>query len=93
MGLNGPATGRTDTDKNDREPRSLLDLKNNEYELFSTETDVALKFAPGRSSPTLPSATWPQSSTGSRSTASWSASTASLSQPRRIVTSTRCSRT
>ncbi|WP_419737418.1 phage major capsid protein, P2 family [Pseudomonas sp. COR18] len=45
MGLNGPATGRTDTDKNDREPRSLLDLKNNEYELFSTETDVALKFA------------------------------------------------
>ncbi len=45
LGLNGPATGRTDTDENDREPRHLLDLKNNEYELFSTETDVALKFA------------------------------------------------
>ncbi|MFJ2451395.1 phage major capsid protein, P2 family [Pseudomonas protegens] len=45
LGLNGPATSRTDTDKKDREPRSLLDLKNNMYELFHTETDVALKFA------------------------------------------------
>lgn len=45
MGLNGPATGRTDTDENDREPSNLLDLKNNLYELFHTETDVALKFA------------------------------------------------
>jgi len=45
LGLNGPATSRTDTDKNDREPRHLLDLKNNTYELFHTETDVALKFA------------------------------------------------
>ncbi|KAB0566585.1 phage major capsid protein, P2 family [Pseudomonas palleroniana] len=45
LGLNGPATSRTDTDKNDREPRHLLDLKNNEFELFHTETDVALKFA------------------------------------------------
>ena len=45
LGLNGPATSRTDTDLNDREPRHLLDLKNNFYELFHTETDVALKFA------------------------------------------------
>lgn len=45
LGLNGPATGRTDTDENDRIPRDLLDLKNNQYELFSTETDVSLKFA------------------------------------------------
>ncbi len=45
LGLNGPATGRTDTDENDRIPRDLLDLKNNMYELFSTETDVSLKFA------------------------------------------------
>ena len=45
LGLSGPASSRTDTDQNDREPRHLLDLKNNEYELFHTETDVALKFA------------------------------------------------
>ncbi|WP_407682513.1 phage major capsid protein, P2 family [Pseudomonas machongensis] len=45
LGLSGPASSRTDTDKNDREPRHLLDLKNNLYELFHTETDVALKFA------------------------------------------------
>ncbi|WP_252092522.1 phage major capsid protein, P2 family [Pseudomonas sp. MWU13-3659] len=45
LGLNGPATGRTDTDENDREPNNLLDLKNNSYELFDTETDVSLKFA------------------------------------------------
>ncbi len=45
LGLSGPATSRTDTDLNDREPRHLLDLQNNVYELFHTETDVALKFA------------------------------------------------
>ena len=45
LGLNGPATSRTDTSQRDREPRSLLDLANNQYELFHTETDVALKFA------------------------------------------------
>jgi P2 family phage major capsid protein len=45
LGLSGPATSRTDTDLNDREPRHLLDLQNNIYELFHTETDVALKFA------------------------------------------------
>ncbi|MFK0311887.1 phage major capsid protein, P2 family [Pseudomonas sp. NPDC090233] len=45
LGLSGPATSRTDTDLNDREPRHLLDLQNNFYELFHTETDVALKFA------------------------------------------------
>lgn len=45
LGLSGPATSRTDTDQNDREPRHLLDLQNNVYELFHTETDVALKFA------------------------------------------------
>ncbi|MBY9749934.1 phage major capsid protein, P2 family [Pseudomonas aeruginosa] len=45
LGLNGPASSRTDTSTKDREPRDLLDLKNNEYELFHTETDVALKFA------------------------------------------------
>ena len=45
LGLNGPATGRTDTDENDRVPRHLLDLQNSIYELFHTETDVALKFA------------------------------------------------
>ncbi|HEJ5827377.1 phage major capsid protein, P2 family [Pseudomonas aeruginosa] len=45
LGLSGPASSRTDTNKKDREPRSLLDLKNNVYELFHTETDVALKFA------------------------------------------------
>ncbi|HCE9325304.1 TPA: phage major capsid protein, P2 family [Pseudomonas aeruginosa] len=45
LGLSGPASGRTDTTQNDREPRDLLDLKNNAYELFHTETDVALPFA------------------------------------------------
>lgn len=45
LGLSGPATSRTDTNARDREPRHLLDLKNNTYELAHTETDVALSFA------------------------------------------------
>ncbi|KIP97028.1 MULTISPECIES: phage major capsid protein, P2 family [Pseudomonas] len=45
IGLNGPASSRTDTTQNDRVPRHLLDLDNLGYELFSTETDVALRFA------------------------------------------------
>lgn len=45
IGLNGPATSRTDTTQNDRVPRHLLDLDALGYELFSTETDVALRFA------------------------------------------------
>ncbi|WP_371916462.1 phage major capsid protein, P2 family [Pseudomonas sp. PIC25] len=45
MGLNGPATGRTNTNNADRVPRNLLDLDAKGYELFDTHTDVALKFA------------------------------------------------
>ncbi len=44
LGLNGPATGRTNTKVNDRVPRNLLDLDALGYELFATETDVALPF-------------------------------------------------
>lgn len=45
MGLNGPATGRTNTQNADRVPRNLLDLDAQGYELFDTHTDVALPFA------------------------------------------------
>jgi len=45
LGLNGPATGRTDTSKRDRVPRHLLDLDALGYELFETNTDVALRFS------------------------------------------------
>lgn len=45
LGLNGPATSRTDTTKRDRVPRHLLDLDGKGYELFDTHTDVALRFA------------------------------------------------
>lgn len=45
MGLNGPATGRTNTQNADRVPRNLLDLDALGYELFDTHTDVALPFA------------------------------------------------
>ncbi|WP_271105117.1 phage major capsid protein, P2 family [Pseudomonas tohonis] len=45
IGLNGPATGRTDTSQRDRVPRHLLDLDSKGYELFETNTDVALRFS------------------------------------------------
>ncbi|WP_061289623.1 phage major capsid protein, P2 family [Azotobacter vinelandii] len=45
LGLNGPATGRTNTSNADRVPRNLLDLAGEGYELFDTHSDVALPFA------------------------------------------------
>lgn len=45
LGLNGPATGRTNTRTADRVPRNLLDLDGKGYELFDTHTDVALPFS------------------------------------------------
>lgn len=45
LGLNGPATGRTNTNQADRVPRNLLDLDGEGYELFETHSDVALKYA------------------------------------------------
>ena len=45
LGLNGPATGRTNTTNADRVPRNLLDLSGEGYELFDTHSDVALPFA------------------------------------------------
>ncbi|WP_338522424.1 phage major capsid protein, P2 family [Pseudomonas batumici] len=45
LGLNGPSTGRTDVNRADREPKNLLDLNGLEYELFDTQSDVALPFA------------------------------------------------
>lgn len=45
MGVNGTVTGRTNTDNNDREPRHALGLDGKGYELFDTQSDVALKFS------------------------------------------------
>lgn len=45
MGVNGTVTGRTDTDKHDREPRNVLGLDGQGYELHDTHSDVTLKFA------------------------------------------------
>lgn len=45
MGVNGTVTGRTNTDDNDREPRHALGLDGKGYELFDTQSDVALKFS------------------------------------------------
>lgn len=45
MGVNGTVTGRTDTDKKDREPRNVLGLDGKGYELHDTHSDVTLKFA------------------------------------------------
>ncbi|GAA0427068.1 phage major capsid protein, P2 family [Pseudomonas veronii subsp. inensis] len=45
MGVNGTVTGRTDTDKKDREPRNVLGLDGQGYELYDTHSDVTLKFS------------------------------------------------
>lgn len=45
LGVSGPVTGRTDTEKSDREPRNALGLDGEGYELFDTNSDVALKYA------------------------------------------------
>lgn len=45
MGVNGTVTGRTDTDKKDREPRNVLGLDGDGYELHDTHSDVTLKFS------------------------------------------------
>ncbi len=45
IGVNGTVTGRTDTDKKDREPRNVLSLDAKGYELHDTHSDVTLKFS------------------------------------------------
>lgn len=45
MGVNGTVTGRTNTDKKDREPRNVLGLDGKGYELHDTHSDVTLKFS------------------------------------------------
>lgn len=45
LGLTGPVTGRTNTNNNDRVPRNAASLDAQGYELFDTNSDVALKFA------------------------------------------------
>lgn len=45
IGVSGPVTGRTNTKENEREPRDVTDLDNDKYELFPTESDVALPYA------------------------------------------------
>lgn len=45
LGVNGTVTGRTDTSKTDREARNVLGLDGEGYELFDTNSDVALKYA------------------------------------------------
>lgn len=45
LGTNGPVTGRTNTKKNDREAKDASGLTNDQYELFSTESDVGLPYA------------------------------------------------
>lgn len=44
LGLNGSATGRTNTAARERQPRNLLDLDSAGYELYDTHSDVALPF-------------------------------------------------
>jgi len=45
LGTSGTVTGRTDTTVSDREPRSVLGLDGQPYELFETHSDVSLRFA------------------------------------------------
>nr|WP_256557665.1 phage major capsid protein, P2 family [Pseudomonas sp. TMW 2.1634] len=45
IGTNGPVSSRTNTKTTDREAKDLLDLDGLDYELFHTESDVALRFA------------------------------------------------
>ena len=45
FGVNGPVTSRTNTKTTDREAKDVSDLNGLPYELFSTESDVALPFA------------------------------------------------
>lgn len=45
IGVSGPVTGRTNTKDNDREPRDVSKLDSDKYELFATESDVALPYS------------------------------------------------
>ncbi|RMQ48777.1 capsid protein [Pseudomonas cichorii] len=45
IGVSGPVTGRTNTKENDREPSDVSQLDDDQYELFPTESDVALPYA------------------------------------------------
>ncbi|TCP73562.1 P2 family phage major capsid protein [Pseudomonas putida] len=45
LGVSGPITSRTDTKTKDRDAKDMSDLDNDGYELFHTESDVALPFA------------------------------------------------
>lgn len=45
LGVSGTVTGRTNTTAADREPRHVLGLDGEPYELFKTDSDVALKYA------------------------------------------------
>lgn len=45
IGVSGTVTGRTNTTTTDREARNALGLDGQPYELFKTDSDVALKYA------------------------------------------------
>lgn len=45
IGVSGPVTSRTNVATTDRTPKDMVDLDALGYELFSTESDVALPFA------------------------------------------------
>lgn len=45
MGLSGRVSGRTDTSANDRVPKNLVSLSDKGYELFKTESDIALTYS------------------------------------------------
>ncbi|MBA4288597.1 MAG: phage major capsid protein, P2 family [Pseudomonas sp.] len=45
LGVSGTVTGRTNTTATDREARNVLSLDGEPYELFKTDSDVALKYA------------------------------------------------
>lgn len=45
LGVSGPVTGRTNTKTTDREAKDASALDDDQYELFSTESDVSLPYA------------------------------------------------
>lgn len=45
LGITGPVASRTDTSKNDRQPRDLSDLSNDKYKCVKTDFDTHIPYA------------------------------------------------